>query len=77
MEPILAIWSGLYLDGTVLSEEDLLPYVQDSLDELEFIMGDDSTPFGRLRASLGHPSPWKINFVEVFFLPKPISWMDD
>lgn len=63
MEPIFAIRSSLYLDGTVLSEEDIQPYVQDSLDELECIMGDVSTPFGKLRASLGHPNPWQINFV--------------
>ncbi|ERF72007.1 hypothetical protein EPUS_09374 [Endocarpon pusillum Z07020] len=38
MEPILDVWAGLYLDGPVISEADLAPYVQDVLNELEFIM---------------------------------------
>jgi hypothetical protein len=65
MEPLLAVWSGLYLDGTIIPESELQPYVQDALDELEFIMGDTSTSYGALRTSLGYPSPWKINYVEV------------
>lgn len=70
MEPLLAVWSGLYLDGTIIPESELQPYVQDALDELEFIMGDTSTSYGALRASLGYPSPWKINYVEVRHLVK-------
>lgn len=68
MEPVLAVWSGLYLDGTVMSQAALQPYIQDTMDELEFIMGDKSTPYGGLRASLGYPNPWKINYVEVSFV---------
>ena len=37
LEPILAVWDGLYLDGTILSEADLQPYVDDVLNELEFL----------------------------------------
>lgn len=65
VEPILAVWSGLFLDGTVIAEDALAPYVQDALNELEFIMGDATTEFGALRISLGYPvEGWKINFVE-------------
>ncbi len=39
--------------------------VQDSLNELEFLTGNRSTPFGALRASLGYPEPWNIPFVEI------------
>lgn len=67
MEPVLAVWSGLYLDGTIMTQAALQPYIQDTMDELEFIMGDKSTPYGGLRASLGYPNPWKINYVEVSF----------
>jgi alpha-N-arabinofuranosidase len=59
------VFDGLYLSGVVLSEAELGPYVQDTLDELEYIMGDVSTPYGALRASHGYPKPWKIRFVEV------------
>lgn len=37
LEPILAVWDGLYLDGDILTEADLQPYVDDVLNELEFL----------------------------------------
>lgn len=43
----------------------MAPYVQDALNELEFITGDTSTTYGAIRASLGYPDPWTINYVEV------------
>jgi alpha-N-arabinofuranosidase len=54
-------------DPDVIPEADIGIYVQDALNELEFIMGDVTTKYGALRASLGHPRPWKINYVEVRF----------
>lgn len=48
-----------------MSKEDLAPYVEDALNELEFLLGDISTKYGALRASLGYPEPWKIKYVEV------------
>ena len=65
MEPILAVWSGLYLDGTVIPEDQLQPYVQFALDELEFLMGDASTTYGAQRIALGYPQPFPIKYVEV------------
>lgn len=65
MEPVLAVWSGLWLNGTHVPEDELAPYVQDALDELEFLMGDTSTQWGSYRAQLGYPEPFPINFVEV------------
>ena len=35
------------------------------MNELEFIMGSVSSPYGALRASLGYPKPWSIKFIEV------------
>src|ERR1700743_2124063 len=61
----LAVWDGLYLNGTIISEEALQPYIQDTLNELEFLMGDTDTEYGALRAKLGYPEPWTINYVEV------------
>ena len=40
-------------------------HVQDTLNQLEFITGALTTPFGALRASLGYPKPWKIKYVEI------------
>ena len=38
LAPILALWAGYYLDGTVISEADLPPYVDDAMNELEFLL---------------------------------------
>src|SRR4051812_32970437 len=70
MEPILGVWAGLYLNGyvppaDVIPEAELGPYVQEVLDELEFITGPVTSKYGKLRASLGHPKPWKLKYVEI------------
>ncbi|KAJ5223143.1 uncharacterized protein N7469_009383 [Penicillium citrinum] len=65
LEPILAVWGGLALNGDTIPESELYVYVQDALDELEFLTGSVDTKFGALRAKYGHPEPWKIKYVEV------------
>ncbi|KAL9065599.1 MAG: hypothetical protein Q9157_007417 [Trypethelium eluteriae] len=65
IEPILAVWSGLYLDGTIIPNGTIDTYVQYALDELEFLMGDASTTYGAQRIALGYPDPFQINYVEV------------
>lgn len=35
------------------------------MNELEFVTGPVTSTYGALRASLGYPEPWKINFVEI------------
>jgi alpha-N-arabinofuranosidase len=62
---VLAVWAGYYLDGTYLSNSSMPPYVESVMNELEFLMGDTSTTYGALRASLGYPDPWIINYVEI------------
>ncbi|KAF2711394.1 glycoside hydrolase family 51 protein [Pleomassaria siparia CBS 279.74] len=65
LEPILAVWSGLALDGAYINETDLQPWIDDALAEIEFIRGPASSTYGSLRASLGHPEPWKLSYVEI------------
>ncbi|KAI9658774.1 MAG: hypothetical protein M1821_002334 [Bathelium mastoideum] len=65
IEPILAVWGGEYLDGTIISNDTIDVYVQYALDELEFLMGDASTTYGAQRIALGYPDPFQINYVEV------------
>jgi alpha-N-arabinofuranosidase len=62
---VVAVWDGLALDGTFIAEADLEPYIQSALDELEFLTGDVSTKWGAVRASLGHPKPWTVKYVEI------------
>ncbi|TLS31002.1 hypothetical protein PpBr36_02628 [Pyricularia pennisetigena] len=65
LEPILIVWAGLYLKGIVTPEEELGIFIQDALNQLEFLTGDASTEYGAKRAALGYPEPWKINFVGI------------
>lgn len=65
MDIVLAVWSGHYLDGTSIEKKHLEPYVQDALDELEFLTGDTSTKWGAHRAALGYPEPFVVKFVEI------------
>ncbi|KAJ5675272.1 uncharacterized protein N7477_005206 [Penicillium maclennaniae] len=60
MEPILAVWAGLALNGDAVPEADIDIYVQDALNELEFLTGSVHTKYGALRAKYGHPDPWTI-----------------
>lgn len=64
MEPVLAVWAGLYLENETVPADQLQPYVQSALDELEFLMGDASTTWGARREALGY-GPWQINYVEI------------
>ncbi|TVY48817.1 putative alpha-L-arabinofuranosidase A [Lachnellula occidentalis] len=43
LTPVLAIWSGLSLGGGIISGTALTPYVEDALNELEFLLGSTST----------------------------------
>lgn len=65
MSPVVAVWDGLALDGGFIAKEDLQPYIQSALDEIEFLTGDVNTKWGAVRASLGYPKPWKVKYVEI------------
>lgn len=62
---VLAVWGGLALNGDLVPESELDFYVQDALNEIEFLTGSVDTKYGALRAKVGHPDPWKIKYVEV------------
>lgn len=62
---VLAVWAGFALNGDAVPESELGPYVQDALDELEFVTGPVDSKFGALRAEYGHPLPWTVKYVEI------------
>ncbi|HUZ61783.1 MAG TPA: alpha-L-arabinofuranosidase C-terminal domain-containing protein [Hanamia sp.] len=65
-EPLLAIYAGYSLDGDHIDAGPLLkPYVDDALDEIEYVIGDTSTYWGAERAEDGHPEPFKLKYVEI------------
>jgi alpha-N-arabinofuranosidase len=65
-EPLLAVYAGYSLKGAYVKPgPDLEPYVQDALDEIEYVTGPATSKWGSLRAKAGHPAPFKLTYVEV------------
>jgi alpha-N-arabinofuranosidase len=65
-EPLLAVYAGYSLKGVHVNPgPDLEPYVQDALDEIEYVIGPATSKWGALRAKAGHPQPFTLTYVEV------------
>jgi alpha-N-arabinofuranosidase len=66
MEPLLAVYAGYSLrQQHVDPGTNLDSYVQDALDEIEYVSGDTNTTWGARRAQDGHPAPFPLHYVEV------------
>ena len=66
VEPVLAVYAGYSLRGVhVAVGKDLEPFVQDALDEVEYVTGDVNTKWGAERARDGHPAPFSLHYIEV------------
>lgn len=66
MQPVLAVYAGYSLQGEhVAPGPDLAPYVQDALDEIEYVTGGADTRWGAERARDGHPAPFPLTYVEI------------
>jgi alpha-N-arabinofuranosidase len=66
MQPVLAVYAGYSLNHTHINPgDDLKPYVQDALDEIEYTTGDASTKWGAERVKDGHPAPFPLTYIEV------------
>jgi alpha-L-arabinofuranosidase len=44
---------------------DLDSYIQDALDLIEFANGDVNTTWGKVRADMGHPAPFNLQFIGI------------
>jgi alpha-N-arabinofuranosidase len=64
-EPVVGIYAGYSFREHVDAGDDLKPYVQDALDEIEYITGGTGTRWGARRAKDGHPKPFKLTYVEI------------
>jgi len=52
MQPLLAVYAGYSVGkGYLATGEDMKPFVSEALDEIEYVIGDQSTPFGARRAA--------------------------
>ncbi|KAI1473421.1 glycoside hydrolase family 51 protein [Daldinia eschscholtzii] len=65
MEIVLGVYDGLSLNGDITPKDQLQFFIDDALDQIEFIRGPASSKWGSVRASLGHPEPWKLEYVEI------------
>jgi alpha-N-arabinofuranosidase len=66
IQPVLAVYAGYSMKQEhVEPGPDLEPYVQDALDEIEYVTGGGSTKWGAERAKDGHPAPFPLTYVEI------------
>ena len=66
IQPVLAVYAGYSLKREHVNPgPDLQPFVDEALDEIEYVTGDASTKWGGERARDGHPSPFPLTYVEV------------
>ena len=66
IEPVLAVYAGYsMMQEHVEPGSALDPYIQDALEEIEYVNGDASTKWGGERAKGGHPAPFRLHYVEI------------
>ncbi|PVH88817.1 glycoside hydrolase family 51 protein [Cadophora sp. DSE1049] len=62
---VLGLFAGLHIGGAVVTQANLGGYVDSTMNYLEFLKGDTTTTWGARRASLGFPTPFKIDHIEI------------
>ena len=65
MEPVLAVFAGYTLNRQTVPEADYARYAEEAVEEIEYVTGDVSTPWGARRAKDGHAAPFKLHYVEI------------
>jgi len=66
IQPVLAVYAGYSMaQEHVNAGPALEPYVQDALDEIEYVTGGASTKWGAERIKNGHPAPFPLTYVEI------------
>ena len=66
MEPVLAVFAGYTLRHDYIpAGPKLEPYVQEALEEIEYVTGDASTKWGVQRIKDGYPNPFPLHYVEI------------
>ncbi|GAB4843993.1 aspartate-semialdehyde dehydrogenase-like protein [Ancistrocladus abbreviatus] len=62
--PVWVINNGISHQDEV-DPSDILPFVQEMLDSVEFARGDASSKWGSVRAAMGHPEPFELKYIAV------------
>jgi len=69
-QPVLAVYAGYSLADKqhrngILAGDDLKPFVDEAVEEIEYAIGSTETKWGAQRAKDGHPEPFHIEYVEI------------
>lgn len=67
-EPLPILSCGMacqFNTGELVEMKDLDPYIQDALDLIEFANASIDTPWGKVRADMGHPKPFNLKYIGV------------
>jgi len=65
-EPVVGLFAGYSLNKSYVNAgPELEPYLQEALDEIEYIIGPVTSRWGKVRAEAGHPEPFPLRYVEV------------
>jgi alpha-N-arabinofuranosidase len=66
MEPVLAVYAGYSLKQQHIEPGPLMqPFIDEALEEIEYVIGDTNTKWGAVRAKNGHPKPFALTYVEI------------
>ena len=67
IQPVLAVFAGYTLNKEHVDPEgpEMKRFVEDALDEIEYVNGDINTPGGAMRALDGHKEPFALTYVEI------------
>jgi alpha-N-arabinofuranosidase len=66
IEPVLAVYAGYSMAQEHVEPGPALePYVQEALDEIEYVTGGADTKWGAERAKNGHTAPFPLHYVEI------------
>ena len=64
--PVLAVYAGYSLDGKAVPQDQLQPYIDEVINEIDFLTAPaDSNSMGALRKHLGRSEPFDIEYVEI------------
>ncbi|WP_406503843.1 alpha-L-arabinofuranosidase C-terminal domain-containing protein [Streptomyces sp. NBC_00212] len=63
--PLLCVYAGYSLQGSHVTGDALKPFVQDAVDQIEYITGPTTSTWGARRAADGHPKPFPLKYVEI------------
>ncbi len=66
MEPVLAVFAGYSLRGEYIpAGPRLKPFIDEAIEELEYVIGGSETVGGAKRIKDGHPEPFPLMYVEI------------